>query len=86
MREVRQLVSSSEGASRRIGKTLMSAPIQPPREACEGEYGSKQGTEGRNGGKRRWNQAGKEHQKTNFIKEGQANCGKQMKSRVRHLV
>ena len=35
--EVRQLVGSNEGASRKTGKTLTRAPIQPPREACERE-------------------------------------------------
>ena len=42
--EVRQLVGSNEGASRKAeekqkkGKTLTRAPVQPPREECEREY------------------------------------------------
>ena len=42
--EVRQLVGSNEGASRKAderqkkGKMLTRAPVQPPREECEREY------------------------------------------------
>ena len=51
LEEVRQLVGSNEGASRkaderqnkkkiltREGKTFTRAPVQPPREECEREY------------------------------------------------
>ena len=71
---------------RKTEKTLMRAPVQPPREACEREYRSKQGTEGKTEAKGDGTKPARNNRKQIFIKEGQANYGKQMKSRVRHLV
>ena len=67
-------------------KTLTRAPVQPPREACEGEYRSKQGTEGKTEAKGDGTKPARNIRKQIFIKEGQANYGKEMKSPIWHLV
>ena len=60
---------------------LARAPAQPPREVCERENTSKLESE-----KGDETKPIRNTRKQIFIKEGQANCGKQMKSRVWHLV
>ena len=76
----------NEGASRKPGeKGLMTAPVHPRREACERERASQTKVENKEQGQKTANNT-----RSNFNKGSnkgeQANCGKQMKSRVRHLV
>ena len=80
----------NEGASRKSGqKGLTRAPAQPPREVCERENESDKELKTENEGRRRRTEPAK-NTRSNFNKgsnkEERANCGKQMKSSVRHLV
>ena len=89
------ITSSNEGASQRP-RECARIPVQPPREAREGERrataalpGAKQRIEGRIREKRGFNQAIEktlELQISLKEKRGRANYRKQMNSRVRHLV
>ena len=67
-------------------KMFTRAPVHPPREGREGGYRSnrepKAETEAEGDGTR----PTRSNRKQILIKEGQANYGKQMKSRVQHLV
>ena len=73
----------SEGASQKPGeKGLTRAPAQPPREVCERENESDKSRE--QGQKMANNTKSNSNKGSN--KGEQANCGKQMKSRVWHLI
>ena len=84
--EVRQILGSNEGGSRE-GREEKNARegtcLAPSRGMREREH---EQTRAEKCGKRRGNQISKEHQKQTSIKEKRANYGKQMKSRVRHLI
>ena len=84
--EVRQLLGSNEGGSRE-GREEKNARegtcLAPSRGMREREH---ERTRTEKCSKRRGNRIIKGHQRQISIKEKQANYGKQMKSRVRHLI
>ena len=67
-------------------KTLTRAPVQPPREGCKRGFRSNKEPKAETEAEVDETRPTSDTRKQISIKEGQANYGKQMKSRVRHLV